>query len=90
MTPEPPRVSDSLPADVLAAIQQGNKIEAIRRLRAARNLDLKGAKDLVDSHVRSDPLLARKYQQQSANARPLQWVIIAAALAMTWFWFFRR
>src|SRR5207247_788457 len=66
-----------LPADVVAAIQQGDKIDAIKRLRAVRGLDLKEAKDIVDAYVRRDPLLARKYQNQAANARPLLWLLIA-------------
>ena len=40
--------ADPLPPDVLAALEQGNKIEAIKRLRAATGLGLKEAKDIVD------------------------------------------
>jgi ribosomal protein L7/L12 len=84
-----PAAPQPLPTDVVAAIQQGNKIEAIKRLRATRGIDLKDAKDLVDAYVRADPLLARKYQSQAANARPLLWLIIAAALVFGWLWLFR-
>lgn len=37
-----------LPGDVIAAIQQGQKIEAIKRLREATGLGLANAKVLVD------------------------------------------
>lgn len=40
-----------LPADVLAAAAAGNRIEAIRLLRAQRGLGLKEAKDLLDRVV---------------------------------------
>ena len=42
--------ADPLPADVLAALEQGNTIEAIKRLRASTGLGLKEAKDVVDRH----------------------------------------
>ncbi len=39
---------NQLPEDVIAAIQQGHKIEAIKRLREATGLGLANAKVLVD------------------------------------------
>ena len=82
-----PNPDQTLPADVVAAIQQGNKIEAIKRLRLARGLDLKGAKDVVDAYVRADPALARKYQAQSRRARRIAWfVFLAASALMLWYW----
>ena len=45
--PPPP-----LPADVVAALDAGKPIEAIKRLRAARGLDLKQAKEAVDAFQR--------------------------------------
>lgn len=74
--------SGLLPVDVISAVQQGNKIEAIKRLRTARGLDLKDAKDQIDAYVRADPALMRKYQVQSANARRVLWFIIFGMIAM--------
>ena len=46
----PPRPSETpLPADVRAALQAGNKIEAIRLLRDHTGLGLKEAKDAVEA-----------------------------------------
>jgi ribosomal protein L7/L12 len=45
-----PVPSNPLPDDVLAALQAGNKIEAIRRLREATGLGLKESKDAIDAH----------------------------------------
>jgi len=39
---------NELPQDVIEAIQQGQKIEAIKRLRAATGIGLANAKVLVD------------------------------------------
>lgn len=47
-----PHTGPTLPPDVLAAIDNGQLIEAIKRLRAATGLGLKEAKDLIDAHQR--------------------------------------
>ncbi len=39
-----------LPPNVLAALQRGESIEAIKLLRSQRNLGLKEAKELLDAH----------------------------------------
>ena len=44
---------DELPADVVAAIKQGNKIKAIKLLREATGLGLANAKVLVDRASRT-------------------------------------
>jgi len=43
-TPQP------LPAEVVAALEQGQTIEAIKRLRTATGLGLKEAKEAIDRH----------------------------------------
>lgn len=42
---------DPLPADVLAALQRGGTIEAIKLLRESTGLGLKEAKDIIDRHA---------------------------------------
>jgi hypothetical protein len=44
---------EQLPGEVIAAIQQGQKIEAIKRLREATGLGLANAKVLVDRAART-------------------------------------
>ena len=44
-----------LPDDVVAALRDGHKIEAIKQLREARGLDLKTAKEQVDAHLADHP-----------------------------------
>jgi len=43
---------NSLPPEVIAALKRGNKIEAIKLLRAAMALGLAEAKAVVDAHDR--------------------------------------
>ena len=44
-----------LPEDVVAAIDHGRKIEAIKLLRDHRNLDLKTAKETVEAYAAGRP-----------------------------------
>jgi ribosomal protein L7/L12 len=44
-----------LPADVLAALQRGSSIEAIKLLRESTGLGLKEAKDIIDQHLKGNP-----------------------------------
>ena len=45
-----------LPAEVLEALQRGDKIAAIKHLRAATDLDLKDAKDIIEAHLSGKPI----------------------------------
>jgi len=49
-TPDP-----ELPAEVLAAIHAGRRIDAIKQLRAGCNIGLKEAKEIVDAYVDTHP-----------------------------------
>ena len=59
--PEPARggggiqAPPSMPIEAVAALQRGNKIEAIRLYRAHNRVDLKQAKDAVDAFEASSP-----------------------------------
>lgn len=55
-----------LPADALAALHEGRKIEAIKILRAQRGLGLKEAKDEVDAYLSDHPELASMQKSGSA------------------------
>lgn len=57
--------NSGLPADALAALHEGRKIDAIKLLRAQRGIGLKEAKDEVDAYLREHPELAS--MQKSGN-----------------------
>jgi len=46
----------SLPADVLAALQRGDTVTAIKLLRESNGLGLKEAREAVDAHLRGKPM----------------------------------
>lgn len=50
-----------LPPAALAALQQGQKIEAIKIVRETQFMGLKEAKDCVEQYVANDPLLRERF-----------------------------
>jgi ribosomal protein L7/L12 len=57
-----------LPADVLEALEQGQTIEAIKRLRSATGLGLKEAKEAIDRHLAGEPARVRPRPSIAAMA----------------------
>ena len=81
-----------LPAGAIAALQKGNKIEAIKIVRQEQVLDLKDAKDLVDRYVQNEPSLQVPLAAAASDARnkALQWFLILLAFALVGYYFLRR
>ena len=82
-------ISEPLPPEAIDALQRGNKIEAIKLVRAAQRLDLKDAKDRVDAYVGNDPVLRQKLASASAQSMRslVRWLIIVAAAILGYFFF---
>jgi ribosomal protein L7/L12 len=78
-----------LPAEAIAALARGNKIEAIKIVRQARNIDLKDAKDRVEEYVRNNPALQQKLATAQAESRGtlFRWLIVLALLGMAGYYF---
>ena len=83
--------SEALLPEAIAALQQGNKIEAIKLVREAQKLDLKDAKDRVDDYVKNDPVLQQKFASAQAETTGslVRWLIIIA-VAILGYYFFAR
>ena len=81
-----------LPSAAVAALQQGNKIEAIKVVRQERGIGLKEAKDAVDLYVQADPLLQSKFAAaQAGNKRScMLWLTILAALVLIGYYLFSK
>lgn len=83
----------ALPAEVQVALAKGDKIEAIRLLRATTGMGLKEAKDSVDAHdaaaAPERPGLAPGEVPRSMGMRLLPWLVAAAALAGAWIYLAR-
>jgi ribosomal protein L7/L12 len=80
---------DELPPEAMTALWQGNKIEAIKILRQARNIGLKDAKDKIETYVKNDPALQHKLATAHAEATRglVRWLIIFAVLAIAGYYF---
>ena len=87
----PPRAPASpLPPDVHAALQRGNKIEAIRLLREHTGLGLKEAKDAVEaSGVRATAQSDRAPGEMPPAAGAGRWLIAIAAAALVAYFLMR-
>jgi ribosomal protein L7/L12 len=74
----------------IAALQQGNTIEAIKIVRTERGLGLKESKDAVDAYVREHPELQEALAASSAEAKRNlgRWLaILIGAGLIAWFVF---
>jgi hypothetical protein len=73
----------ALPPAAVAALEQGNMIEAIKSVRLEKGLGLKESKDLVEAHLKSRPDLQRRLEAAQADARQgfVRWLMIFLALA---------
>jgi len=70
-----------LPADVIAAIENNRKIEAIKLLRAHREIELKEAKDLVDDYMAIHSIRPGKQANSTASGFMGLFLFVALVIA---------
>lgn len=75
-----------LPADVVAAINENRRIEAIKLLRAHRDLDLAEAKRLVDLYAAQNPrlLAGNAMRDEGSGGKLVIAVIVVVGLYLAW------
>lgn len=73
-----------LPRDAVAALEKGNKIEAIRHLREAQDIGLKEAGDAIEDYLQDMPNLRVRMTAASRESagRGLGWVALGAVAAL--------
>ncbi|MDP1678418.1 MAG: ribosomal protein L7/L12 [Bacteroidota bacterium] len=72
-----------IPSNAIAALEMGNKIEAIKIVRAAKGLDLKDSKDMVEAYLRGNPGLEQRFkdkQSQNNHSGKLLFILIVIGL----------
>jgi ribosomal protein L7/L12 len=81
------RKSAVLPPDVIQALQQGHKIEAIKLLRNQTGLGLKEAKDTVDAYSRIHVMPAEGLSpgEVPKSAAGRWWLAAVAACVVGWY-----
>lgn len=85
VAPPPPSIpAGELPSEVLIELTAGRKLRAIKRLRTARGLGLKEAKDAIDAFEQSHGAIGRAplaAPRDWPGAGPVVIVLVLAALA---------
>ena len=79
---------ENLPPEVLAEIQAGRKIEAIKLLRQKTGLGLKESKDLVDGVASESPSYV--VEDSAGNRKTFLILVILAAAAYAIYYFYNR
>jgi hypothetical protein len=77
--------------EIIAAVDSGNKIEAIKRLREETGLGLKEAKDAIDALVRErrgDPAVAVGMSEEGGAGGMIRLIIVVAVLLAAYVYFF--
>ena len=74
-----------LPPDVLVALSKNRKLEAIKRLRAYGEFDLKEAKAVIDSHYKNNPNVYPPIQKESGVGRLVLLVLFVAGACAAYF-----
>jgi hypothetical protein len=77
--------------EIIAAVDSGNKIRAIKLLREETGLGLKDAKDAIDALAeerRGDPVIATGMSEEGGAGGMIKMVIVIAAVLAIYFYFF--
>ena len=59
----------TLPIAAIVALQDGNKIAAIKLVREAQGLGLKESKDLVEAYIATQPALQMHFAEAAARSK---------------------
>ena len=85
-----------LPPEAQGLLAEGRIIDAVKSVRASHHLDLRDAKDWVDSYIASAPLLRAQLEAQRGTARRKLFLVIlgfdavVAAALIYYFWYLPR
>lgn len=58
-----------LPLEAQTLLEEGRLIDAIKSVRASHRLDLKQARDWIDSHIAENPLLRVQLETRQRESR---------------------
>ncbi|MCC7055448.1 MAG: ribosomal protein L7/L12 [Gemmatimonadaceae bacterium] len=78
---------EPLPADVIAAAQRGEKIEAIKILRERTGVGLAEAKDAVEAFASGESSLGNMVSASGGSTRALQFVVVGIVLLLMGYFF---
>jgi ribosomal protein L7/L12 len=76
----------SLSIEAIAALEQGNKIEAIKIYRKATGTGLKESKEDIEAYLVSNPVINEKFKQSASSGGGKAVIILFIIAAAVW-WF---
>lgn len=79
---EPQAGGTGLPIAAVAALQEGNLVQAVQHTRRAHGWGLKDSKDAVDQYLASHPATMEQYQSARRRRGGGRWRLVAAALIL--------
>ena len=81
---------NQIPAAAILAMENGNKLEAIKLLREETGLDLKEAKELVEQYAKHNPVIQTQLEvRQRETMQGLKWLIISIVIiGLTYYYIF--
>jgi hypothetical protein len=82
--------SREFPAAAIDALTKGHKIEAIKILRREWSIDLKEAKNTVDTYMKARPDLTGQFQEARTGNKAWLWLLILLAATLLSYSFFGR
>jgi hypothetical protein len=76
-----------LPPEPAALLNEGRLIEAVKALRRSHGLDLKQAKDWIDSHIDDNPVLRVQLEtrQKEVRRKVFFWFLLVDAIVVAAF-----
>ena len=77
-----------IPAEAVAALARGSKIEAIKFVRESRAIGLKDAKEVVEDYIERHPAVKSRMAQANAQSAKgaLRWIVlVAVASVLAWY-----
>jgi len=79
-----------MPFTAITAMENGNKIDAIKIVREETGLGLKEAKELVEQYVKQNPAIKTQLEvQQRESMQGLKWLIISIVIiGLTYYYIF--
>ncbi len=74
-----------IPVDAIAALEHGNKIEAIKITRMQNGLGLKESKDAIEAYLDRNPALNERFKlASSSGGNGMLYVLILGAAALAY------
>ena len=93
MRAEPYRRFKPLPEGAQTLLGEGRIIDAVKSVRVSHNMGLKEAKDWVDAHIASEPLLRVQLETRRKTMRRKLFTVMlvfdaVVAAALIWYFFY--